>query len=100
MDRWCADDIESGGYARECVRRCQEMRKDLGHDIVERVRVELDEAGDRGAALVGGEESRIAEEVRSDEFGACEDGHRKEWDIEGVDVEIAVEPLAAPEASD
>jgi isoleucyl-tRNA synthetase len=76
------------------------MRKDLDLDIEERIRVDLDIADDRVADLVRERRDLVAEEVRADEFGAVEDGHRKEWDVEDVTMEIAVEPLAAAEASD
>jgi isoleucyl-tRNA synthetase len=40
----------------------------------------------------------VKEEVRADEVGTVEDGHRKTWDVEGVEMEIAVAPLAEAEA--
>jgi isoleucyl-tRNA synthetase len=100
VDTALTEDIESEGYAREVIRRVQEMRKDLDLDIEERIRVDLDIADDRVADLVRERRDLVAEEVRADEFGAVEDGHRKEWDVEDVTMEIAVEPLAAAEASD
>ncbi|WP_049888758.1 hypothetical protein [Natronococcus occultus] len=42
----------------------------------------------------------VTEFVRADELRTVEDGHRKEWEVEGVTMEIAVEPVAAAEASD
>ncbi|WP_336001054.1 isoleucine--tRNA ligase [Halorientalis halophila] len=100
IDASLTEDIESEGYAREVIRRVQEMRKDLDLDLEERIRVELDVGDDRVADLVREHEALIAEEVRADEFGAVEDGLRKEWEVEGVEMEIAVESLAAAEASD
>ncbi|MGQ3412872.1 isoleucine--tRNA ligase [Natrinema sp. LN54] len=100
VDASLTDDIESEGYAREVIRRVQEMRKDLDLDVEERIALELEIDDDRIADLVADHEDLVSEEVRADERRPVEDGHRKEWDVEGVTMEIAIEPLAAAEASD
>jgi len=100
VDTALTEGIESEGYAREAIRRIQEMRKDLDLDLEAEVRVELDVRDERVAELVGRHEDLIAREVRAAEFDEVADGHRKEWEVEGVTMEIAVEPLAAPSASD
>jgi len=100
VDTALTDDIESEGYAREVVRRVQEMRKDLDLAMNDRIRLEYDVADDRVAELVAEREALIAEEVRADELGPVADGHRKTWEVEGVDVEIAIEQVATAEASD
>jgi isoleucyl-tRNA synthetase len=94
VDASLTEDIESEGYAREVIRRVQEMRKDMDLDLDAEVRLELDVDDERVAELVRRHEDLVAEEVRAAEFGAVEDGHRKEWDVEGVTVTLAVEPLA------
>ncbi|QCC58903.1 isoleucine--tRNA ligase [Natrinema thermotolerans] len=100
VDASLTDDIESEGYAREVIRRVQEMRKDLDLDVEERIALDLTIEDDRVADLVAERTDLISEEVRADERRAVEDGHRKEWGVEGVTMEIALEPLAAAEASD
>ncbi|ELY65468.1 isoleucine--tRNA ligase [Natrinema versiforme] len=100
VDASLTDDIESEGYAREVIRRVQEMRKDLDLDVEERIALDLAIDDDRVADLAADHEDLISEEVRADERRPVEDGHRKEWDVEGVTMEIAIEPLAAAEASD
>jgi isoleucyl-tRNA synthetase len=95
VDASLTEDIESEGYAREVIRRVQEMRKDLELDIEERIRLELDVNDDRVTELVGRHEDLVAEEVRAAAFGIVEDGHRETWDVEGVEVELAVEALEA-----
>ncbi|WP_254762482.1 isoleucine--tRNA ligase [Natrinema marinum] len=100
VDASLTDDIESEGYAREVIRRVQEMRKDLELDVDERIALDLEIDDDRVTDLVAEREALIREEVRADELGDLEDGHRKEWDVDGVTMEIAIEPLAAAEASD
>jgi isoleucyl-tRNA synthetase len=93
VDAALTEDIESEGYAREVVRRVQEMRKDLDLDVDAEVRLEVDVDDDRVAELVARHEDYVAEEVRAAELGPVEDGHRREWDVEGVTVTLAVEPL-------
>ncbi|WP_339105310.1 isoleucine--tRNA ligase [Haloterrigena salinisoli] len=100
VDASLTDDIESEGYAREVIRRVQEMRKDLDLDVEERIALDLAIDDDRIADLVAEREDLIREEVRADEIGEIDDGHRKEWEVEDVTMEIGVEPLAAAEASD
>jgi isoleucyl-tRNA synthetase len=70
------------------------MRKDLDLDIEEEITVELSIADDRVADLVRERESLIAEEVRADAFGDVANGHRETWDVEGVEMTIAIEPVA------
>ncbi|MGQ3722077.1 isoleucine--tRNA ligase [Natrialba aegyptia] len=100
VDASLTDDIESEGYAREVIRRVQEMRKDLDLDVEERIALDLEIEDDRVAELVDDRKALIREEVRADELGTVEDGHRKEWDVDGVAMEIAIESLAAAEASE
>ncbi len=94
VDASLTEDIESEGYAREVIRRVQEMRKELDLDVEERIALDLEIADDRVADLVTQREDLIREEVRADELGTVEDGHRQEWDVEGLAVEIAIAPLA------
>jgi isoleucyl-tRNA synthetase len=98
VDTTLDDDIESEGYAREVIRRVQEMRKELDLDMEEPIRLQYSIADDRVANLVTEHEDLIAEEVRADDVGPVEDGHRTEWEVESVDVEIAIAPLAAETA--
>jgi len=100
VDTSLTEDIESEGYAREVIRRVQEMRKDLELDIDEEIRVDLAIEDDRVAALVAEHEDLIAREVRAADFGPVEDGHRRTWDVEDVEVEIAIEPRERSEASE
>ncbi|MFY4811378.1 isoleucine--tRNA ligase [Haloarcula sp. AONF1] len=100
VDSTLTDDIESEGYANEVVRRIQEMRKDLELDIEERIVVDLKIDDERVSELARRHEDFIKNEVRADELDGVEDGHRKTWEVEGVEMEIAIAPVAAAEASD
>ncbi len=93
VDTTLTEDIESEGYAREVIRRIQEMRKELELDIEREIRVELDVRDDRIAGLVDGHSDLIAGEVRAAEFGPVDDGHDRVWDVESVDMYISIEPV-------
>ena len=93
VDTTLTEDIESEGYAREVVRRIQEMRKELDLDIEAEIRVELDVRDERVAALVDEHRDLIAGEVRAAEFGSVEDGHERVWDVESVDMYISIDPV-------
>ncbi|WP_136689739.1 isoleucine--tRNA ligase [Halorhabdus amylolytica] len=93
VDTTLTEDIESEGYARELIRRVQEMRKDLDLEMDARIRVEYAIDDERVAGLVEAHEDLIADEVRADAFGDVEDGYPKTWEIEGVEAEIAVEEV-------
>jgi isoleucyl-tRNA synthetase len=94
VDTTLTEDIESEGYAREVIRRIQEMRKGLELDIEAEIRVDVDIDDERVADLVSEHEGLIASEVRAAEFGAPEDGYRREWTVEGTDMRITIEPVA------
>ena len=98
VDTALTEDIESEGYAREVIRRVQEMRKELDLDIEEGIHLELDVRDDRVAELVEPHMDLVKSEVRAESVGTVEDGHRKTWDVEGVEMEIAIAPLAEAEA--
>ena len=94
VDTSLTEGIESEGYAREVIRRVQEMRKDLDLALEAEIRVELDVDDDRVAGLVREHKELIAEEVRAAAFDSVSDGHRRTWDVEGHEMEIAIEPVA------
>ena len=94
VDTALTEAIESEGYAREVIRRVQEMRKELDLPIDARIRLDLEIADERVADLVSGHEELITEEVRANEIGSVKDGHRREWEVEGIEMEIGVEALA------
>jgi isoleucyl-tRNA synthetase len=94
VDASLTRDVESEGYAREIIRRAQEMRKTLDLEMDARVRLEVVVYDERVGELLAEREDLIAEEVRATEIGDVEDGHRESWEIEGTKVELAIEPVA------
>ncbi|MFB6142744.1 MAG: isoleucine--tRNA ligase [Halorientalis sp.] len=97
VDASLTADIESEGYAREIIRRVQEMRKDLDLEMDAAIRLDVMVFDERVADLVSDREDLIAEEVRAeslDEVDAdADDAVEQETDIEGVRVRLVVRPV-------
>jgi len=101
VDTSLTPEIESEGYARDVIRRIQEMRKELDLDVEARIRVGVAVDDDRIAGFVEGHAELIAGEVRADEWlddstaaQDAADGLVEEWDVEDVVVTIGIEPVA------
>ncbi len=95
VDTALTDDIEAEGYARDIVRRIQEMRKQLDLDVEEGIRTRLDVADDRVRSFVDEHREFVAEETRTEEFVDDADDLVEQWDVEGVDVTIGIERIEA-----
>jgi isoleucyl-tRNA synthetase len=99
VDTSLTEDIESEGYAREVIRRVQEMRKDLDLAMDAEIRLSIDVKDETVAGYVADHADLVREEVRATEMGAVEDPALAEtWAVEGVTVHIAVEPVAGAAA--
>ena len=83
------DELRREAYAREIVRRIQEMRKELDLNVEEFIVVKVD----FDSKLVEGWVEYIKRETRAVklEFGKPEGGYVKEWDVDGMKVAIGVE---------
>ncbi|PSQ60379.1 isoleucine--tRNA ligase [Halobacteriales archaeon SW_7_71_33] len=110
VDASVNEDVESEGYAREVIRRAQEMRADLELDVDQEVRMAYAVDDERVGDLVARHDDLIEREVRAVDLatgaGAVEafddgDGTRRErYEVEGVTVRVAVSPLRRePEAA-
>ena len=99
VDTSLTADIEAEGYAREVIRRVQQMRKELDLDLEERIRLGVEVADDRIENLLGEYAELIESEVRAEEIVDLDeledrtDGYRREWDVEGISMTIAIVPL-------
>lgn len=82
------DELLAEGYARELVRRIQEMRKELDLDMEERITTTVDIDGSR----IEGWTEYIKRETRSDELvmGDASGDLVKEWDIDGETIAIGI----------
>ena len=93
VDATLPDELAAEGYAREIVRRIQQMRKDLDLDIEEEIRTSL--TVDDGAVETYLDDwvDYIATETRTAEFVDEADAASGTWEIRAVDVAIAIEPV-------
>jgi isoleucyl-tRNA synthetase len=90
-------DIESEGFAREVIRRIQDMRKELDLEVDENILAHIRIDDERIVDLVLDRESYIAKEVRSQVqvigFDVDATGTLvKDWNVEGIDVHIGISP--------
>ncbi|MFB6091886.1 MAG: isoleucine--tRNA ligase [Haloquadratum sp.] len=99
VDTSLTEEIEAEGYARDVIRRIQEMRKQLELDVDAEIDTYVDVADDRVADFVDRRRDEIAEETRTREFLAGDevaaDSDRalvEEWEVEDVTVTIGIEP--------
>jgi isoleucyl-tRNA synthetase len=94
-------DLEAEGYAREVIRRIQDMRKQLDLAVEDNINVEASVSDKRVLALLMDNTTiaLIADEVRAKSFGFSKDGSApdtsrfasvKEWDVEGVAMTIGI----------
>ena len=97
VDTTLTEELESEGYARDVIRRIQEMRKELDLDVEAEIRVGLSIDDDRIQGFVDEHRELIAEEVRAAEFvdePDAADELVEDWEIEDVDVTIGVAVVA------
>jgi isoleucyl-tRNA synthetase len=98
VDTTLNENIESEGYAREVIRRVQEMRKDLDLEMDQEIHLDIEVFDERIGRLVATHEDLIAEEVRARDLREVEDGYDEEWEVEGVTMRFTVKPLSGPPA--
>ncbi len=93
--------LEAEGYAREVIRRIQEMRKQLDLAVEDSISAEVSVSDKRVLALLHTDQmiALIGDEVRAKAFGFSKDGtipeesrfaSVKEWDVEGVSMTIGI----------
>jgi len=95
VDTALTEEIEAEGYAKETIRRIQDMRKQMQLDILETIEVMVSIHDARIASLLQGWREHIASEVRAStlEIGNCQkvEGHLvREWDVEGIALVIGI----------
>ncbi|AIY90260.1 isoleucine--tRNA ligase [Geoglobus acetivorans] len=86
------EELKREAFAREVVRRIQEMRKEMDLEVDEFIRTYIDLSPDELEGWVG----YVKEETRSREmvFGRAE-GYVREWDIDGRTIKIGIERYEA-----
>jgi isoleucyl-tRNA synthetase len=90
-------ELESEGFAREVIRRVQDMRKELDLAVDESIRAHIRIEDERVLDLVLDLEQHIAKEIRADVqvIGLDVDATgtlSKDWDVEGVSMSIGISP--------
>ncbi|GAA0649017.1 isoleucine--tRNA ligase [Salarchaeum japonicum] len=98
LDTTLDDDVESEGYAREVIRRAQELRKDLDLDMDAQIRLDVRVFDDRVARLIHEREDLITEEVRARELAEVSEDTAnavvEEYeDVEGVRMILGVQKV-------
>jgi isoleucyl-tRNA synthetase len=102
VDLRLTPEIQAEGYAREVIRRIQQMRKEINLDVDDFIATTLKSGRDLAAALES-QKAEIARETRSRTLafstGAVEAEYIVEWnDVDGQSVTIGITPLHAGEA--
>jgi len=92
IDIEITEDIESEGYAREIIRRVQEMRKEMRLTVDQEIVVKIDIPDKRILKLIMSRDPLIKKEVRCIriEEGVGEKNMR-DWIVEGIPMKIKVE---------
>ena len=94
VDVTLTDELEADGYAREIIRRIQEMRKQAGLAVDAKIAASAVIADERVTALVNSQHEVIAGEVRAESLSieAGESGPEgaAEWDVDGLKVFISI----------
>jgi isoleucyl-tRNA synthetase len=98
VDITLTPDLEAEGYAREIIRRIQDMRKELDLRVEDQIRVVVDIESKPILDLALRQKEHIASEVRAAEFelglGLETRGTlAKDWEIEGICVRIGVDRI-------
>lgn len=92
--------LEAEGYAREVIRRIQEMRRQLDLNVDDFIVAAVNVDDERVASLISEEEwqKEIAGEVRAAALTVRRNGEKpaepfaleKDWDVEGVQMQIGI----------
>lgn len=97
VDAKLTRELESEGFAREVIRRVQDMRKELDLAVDEGIRAHIRITDQRVLDLVLDMEQHIAKEIRAEVqvIGLDVDANgtlSKDWDVEGVSMSIGISP--------
>ena len=102
LDFQITPEIEAEGYARELIRRIQQMRKDIKLDVEEYVRTEVD-APEKLVAYFKSWKQHIMKETRSRSINFSEDPQGddvKDWEVQGQNIKVAISSLKMGSSSE
>jgi isoleucyl-tRNA synthetase len=95
VDANLTPELEAEGYAREVIRRLQDMRKELDLIVDENICASVQIKDERILKLVETLKDLIADEVRADVFDLGSDidvsgSLVKDWDVEGIAMKMGI----------
>ena len=98
VDVELTEDIESEGYARETIRRLQEMRKEMDLNVEDFISAFVSVNDARITGLMGSQIAFISSEVRAEslDIGHDEDvagDFIKDWVVEGVEMKLGISKI-------
>lgn len=98
VDATLTSEIESEGFAREVIRRIQDMRKELDLSVDENIKSCIKIDDERISELVKERDDYIAKEIRADTLVigmdiSTDGANVKDWNVEGIPMKIAISPL-------
>lgn len=100
LDTEITDEIRSEGFAKEVIRRIQQMRKEMNLNVVEEIITKI-RIGDELYDLLEHKKEYIARETRSQELEfvteELTEGYIVEWNAEGENFTISISRLVAEE---
>ena len=94
LDTNLTPELLEEGFVREIISKVQTMRKDAGFEVMDHIRVSMQD-NDKVQQVISSNEAQIKSEVLADEVaynGAK--GFPKEWSINGEKVTLGVEKLS------
>ncbi|WP_330631555.1 isoleucine--tRNA ligase [Halocatena halophila] len=106
VDSTLTDEIRAEGYAKEVVRRANNMRGDLELQNTQEVRLDIQLEDETIAEYVSEREDIVREQVRVTAIEPVSDGHTDSWELTNVDtgepveLELTIDPLVAQKATE
>ncbi|MFA7342498.1 MAG: DUF5915 domain-containing protein, partial [Candidatus Methanomethylophilaceae archaeon] len=95
LDFQITPEIEAEGYARELIRRIQQMRKDIKLDVEEYVRTEVN-APEKLVSYFKTWKQHIMKETRSRSINFSDEPQGdevKDWEVQGQNISVAISSL-------
>ena len=94
LDTNLTPELLEEGFVREVISKVQTMRKDAGFEVMDHIRVSMQD-NDKVKEIVQKNEAQIKSEVMADEITYDKAaGFTKEWSINGEKVTLGVEKLS------
>jgi isoleucyl-tRNA synthetase len=94
LDTQLTDELIAEGYAREIVNRIQNMRKDAGFDVVDRIEIAFD-GSERLTRAIKTQENYIKQETLAEKISKGRNGFdaAKDWTIDGEELHLEIKKV-------